>query len=119
MLVRESRTSSANGAARRAGMSGSRRDETRHGRVVVTVQGTKVNRVDRSASRTADPQESRLFSAKLLTRDEARRIAVNQWRLRAAGAKTSPIMRMICRPTIAMGDFVSSVSGNRCFFIVW
>ena len=34
------------------------------------------------------------------------------------GAKTSPIMRMICRPTIAMGSFVLTVSINRRQFIV-
>ena len=55
----------------------------------------------------------RRSTAKLLTRDEARRIAAN-----VAGAKTSPIMRVICRPTIAMRNFVPAVSINRRLTVV-
>ncbi len=36
-----------------------------------------------------------------------------------AGAKLSPIMRMICRPTITVGNFVPTISGNWCLLIVW
>jgi hypothetical protein len=34
------------------------------------------------------------------------------------GAKMSPVVRMVCGPTIAMGNFVPTVNGNWSLFIV-
>jgi hypothetical protein len=65
----------------------------------------------------------------LLTKDEARRIAANvaklseccehACRLRALFSTMLSIARMVCRPTIAMGNFVPTVKRNRRNLVAW
>ena len=57
-------------------------------------------------------------TSKTLTRNKTRRIATNIAKLREPLHQPSLITRMIRLPTVAMGDFVPTVSRNQRWLIV-